>query len=131
MIDLEEEKATEELLTDSMNETLRLLDNISFDSIRPQYFHLKSLVNTFIILRPRLIILIENETNNEKIEEIYTILQKLLKIKNKICIDQIYRRRKKTPVPPDLRNHMEAKIEQSLQEAITNLYNLVVFIPTE
>ncbi len=113
-------------VTDSTSQTLKLLDDISFDNIRPQYFHLQSFINTFIILRPRLFILIQNETDDERIEKIRISLNQLSKVKKKICIDQLYRKRKKTPVPPDLRNHMQSRIEEQLQEAITDLYNLVL-----
>ena len=132
MFESEEEEVPD--VTDSTSQTLQLLDDISFDNIRPQYLHLQSFINTFIILRPRLAILIENETDDERIGKIHMSLKQLFKLKKKICIDQLYRKRKKTPVPPDLRNHMQAKIEDQLQEAITDLYKLVVVepvIPTE
>ena len=124
MFESEEEEVPD--VTDSTSQTLQLLDDISFDNIRPQYLHLQSFINTFIILRPRLAILIENEKDDERIEKIQISLKQLFKLKKKLCIDQLYRKRKKTPVPPDLRNHMQAKIEEQLQEAITDLYNMVV-----
>ena len=124
MFESEEEEVPDE--TDSTSQTLQLLDDLSFDNIRPQYIHLQSFINTFIILRPRLAILIENETDDKRIEQIQISLKQLSKVKKKICIDQVYRKRKKTPVPPDLRDHIQSRIEEQLQEATTDLYNMVV-----